>query len=321
MCLWHKTESGKNFIEMVLAMKGTNAPRKPHIVTFLGPEEAKTLKAKMAEDVFAFSDAPSAIFAAKSFNVNVAYYQSGKLLVQGREIDMFLDRYLKTFVGAKYREPVIGTDESGKGDYFGPLVTAAVLCDWKSAEKFVELSVQDSKNLSDNSVMVIAAKVRAAAPHAVVTINPPRYNELYQKLRNVNRILAWAHARAIENLLQKSEASVVITDQFGREALVRNALLEKGRKVKLVQRPRGEEELPVAAASIIARAMFLIGLKKLSRQFGMELPKGASAQVEETARQLVKKHNRAALSQVAKLHFRTTARVIRGVEQSSGTEA
>jgi ribonuclease HIII len=293
-------------------MERTNISRRPHIVTFLQPEEAKTLKFRMEEDGFAFSDAPSAIFAAKSFNVNVAYYQSGKLLVQGQEIDMFLDRYLKTLVAAKYREPVIGTDESGKGDYFGPLVTAAVLCDWKSAEKFLELSVQDSKNLSDNSIMVTAAKVRTIAPHAVVTINPQRYNELYEKLRNVNRILAWAHARAIENLLTKSQAGVVITDKFGHEALVRNALLEKGRKVKLLQRVHGEEELPVAAASVVARALFLIGLKRLSRQFGIELPKGASAQVEETARQLVKKHTKAALSQVAKLHFRTTARVIRG---------
>lgn len=294
---------------------------KAHVVTYLTREEAESVKAKMEEDGFAFSEAPSTIFAAKSFKINVAYYESGKLLIQGREIDMFLDRYLKTMIAAKYREPVIGTDESGKGDYFGPLVTAAVLCDWKSAEKMLELSVQDSKNLSDNSVMVMAAKVRTACPHAVVTINPPRYNELWQKTRNVNRILAWAHARAIENLLSKSHAGVIVTDQFGNEALVRNALLEKGKKVKLLQQTHGERELPVAAASVVARALFLIGLKKLSRQLGVELPKGASAEVEEVAREIVKKHTKAALSQVAKVHFKTTARVIKGKTETQTTQA
>ena len=109
---------------------------------------------------------------------------------------------------------------------------------------------------------------------------------------------------------------MVITDQFGHEGLVRGALLEKGRKVKLIQKQYGERELSVAAASIVARAAFLTGLKNLSRKFAVELPKGASAQVENVAKQFIKKHREAALSQVAKIHFKTTARVIKDVALS-----
>ncbi|MFH1422444.1 MAG: ribonuclease HIII [Planctomycetota bacterium] len=300
--------------------KKNNSNKKSHIVTFLTPTEADELKKELESDNYIFSGNALTIFSAKNLNINVAYYKSGKLLVQGQEIDVFLDRYLKHRIASKYKEPVIGTDESGKGDYFGPLVVAAVSCDWKSAEKFVELSVQDSKNLSDNSIMVAAAKIQSIAPHAVVTINPARYNELWRNMRNVNKILAWAHARAIENLLEKQHANTVIADQFGHERLVKNALLGKGKKVNLVQRSHGEEELPVAAASVVARALFLSGLKQLSQKFGVEFPKGAAIGIEEVAKEFTKKHSTSLLSQVAKLHFKTTSRVVNAISEMENAE-
>lgn len=203
----------------------------------------------------------------------------------------------------------VGSDESGKGDYFGPLVVAAVALrgdEWRAVEV---LGAADSKKLTDLRVMSLADDM-AAYPHEAIVINPPRYNELWTKMGSVNRVLAWAHARAIENVLEKAPGAVAaVADQFGDESLIRNALFERGRDVRLLQMPRAERDPAVAAASIIARATFLRRLEALGRQAGMRLPKGASATVESAARQLVASQGREALGSYAKLHFRTTSRV------------
>ncbi len=167
----------------------------------------------------------------------------------------------------------IGSDESGKGDYFGPLVIAAAF----------------------------------VTPDA---IGPQRYNELYEKIRNLNKLLAWGHARALENLLEQVNCDLAIADQFGDERFILNALLEKGKRIRLVQRPKAEEDLAVAAASILARAEFLTRLRRLSDEVGTSLPKGASPSVELAARMVVKKHGRERLSTIAKMHFKTTLAVL-----------
>lgn len=205
----------------------------------------------------------------------------------------------------------IGSDESGKGDYFGPLVVAAVAVTDANWRVLIELGVQDSKNLTDTRALSIADQLRAAFPNEVMTILPPRYNELWSKFGNVNRLLAWAHARAIENVIEKApDASTAVADQFGDESLIRNALFEKGREVRLVQMPRAERDPAVAAASILARAEFLRRLDQLGREAGVRLPKGASSQVEAVARALVKQRGADFLKTVAKTHFKTTQRVI-----------
>ncbi len=206
--------------------------------------------------------------------------------------------------------PRIGTDESGKGDYFGPLVVAAVLVDKDTAAELSELGVRDCKRLSDSSVRELALKVRRLAPCAVVAVGPERYNELYGRLRNLNRLLGWAHARAIENLLADGDCHLVVTDQFGDERYVLAALMERGRQVELRQFPGAERDLAVAAASVVAREDFLRRLEKLSRQAGLPLPKGAGPQVEQAAVDVVRGGGPDALRRVAKLHFRTTARVL-----------
>ncbi len=145
---------------------------------------------------------------------------------------------------------------------------------------------------------------------SVVSIGPEKYNELYAKLRNLNRLLAWGHARAIENILERVDCERAVTDQFGDKSLVLDALMKKGRSIELVQQPRAEEDLAVAAASILARAEFLDRLKALSRDAGIELPKGAAPLVEEAGVRLVKASGPDALGSFAKLHFKTTARVL-----------
>lgn len=210
----------------------------------------------------------------------------------------------------------IGIDESGKGDYFGPLAIAAVYVTPDLEPDLRLMQVRDSKRISDGRILEMARDIRLVCRHSVVAIGPPRYNDLYEKIGNLNRLLAWGHARALENLLEQVDCGLAISDQFGDERLVLNALLQKGKQIKLLQRPRAEEDLAVAAASILARAEFLTRLKRLSEEVGTSLPKGASQAVELGARMVIKKHGIESLRTVAKLHFKTTQAVLAGLQEA-----
>ena len=204
----------------------------------------------------------------------------------------------------------IGTDESGKGDYFGPLVIAAVFVTPALEQDLALMQVRDSKKISDGRILEMAPDIRLLCPHSLVAIGPQRYNELYAKIKNLNRLLAWGHARALENLLQQVECDLAIADQFGDERLILNALQVKGKQIRLVQRTKAESDLAVAAASILARAVFLQRLDRLSQELNTTLPKGASPAVELAGRMVVKKCGRDRLGTVAKLHFKTTKQVL-----------
>ncbi|MBX7134541.1 MAG: ribonuclease HIII [Fimbriimonadaceae bacterium] len=200
----------------------------------------------------------------------------------------------------------IGVDESGKGDYFGPLVVAACFV---GPEHIAELDgVKDSKKLTDKQSHAIAAKIRATCPHSIIAIGPAKYNELYTKFANLNKLLAWGHARAIENVLELRPCSLVISDQFADPAGLKRQLFAKGKEVTLESRVRAEADIAVAAASILARAEFLRRLERLGLDFGIELPKGAG-NVIPTAKRFVEKYGREKLGEVAKLHFKTTLAV------------
>lgn len=204
----------------------------------------------------------------------------------------------------------IGTDESGKGDYFGPLVIAGVFVDSATEAGLVGLGVRDSKKVSDGQAMRLAAQIQRRLPTEVVVIGPQRYNALHRTMRNVNRLLAWGHARVIENLLARVPCDRVISDQFGDAEFLERALMDKGRQVRLEQRPRAEADMAVAAASLVARAEFLRRLAALSTRYDVTLPKGATAPVSDAGRRFVERHGVDALAQVAKLHFRTTAALV-----------
>ena len=210
----------------------------------------------------------------------------------------------------------IGIDESGKGYYFGPLVIAAVFVDATTQGELKLMEVRDSKKISDGRILELAPDIKTICPHSVIAIGPQKYNELYAKIRNLNRLLAWGHAKALENLLERVACERAISDQFGNERLILNVLQEKGRKIVLEQRPKAESDLAVAAASILARAEFLLRLKRLSGEVGTTLPKGASPAVELAAKMIIKKHGRDRLGTVAKLHFKTTKAVL-GEDQNS----
>jgi ribonuclease HIII len=212
----------------------------------------------------------------------------------------------------------IGTDESGKGDYFGPLVVAGFFLPEGQEEVLLELGVKDSKRTSDNRAREVADLLRRGYTHSVVAIGPEKYNQLYERLRNLNRLLAWGHARAIENILLEKNVRLAVTDQFGDKAFVLEALMRKGKKIELVQKPKAEEDPAVAAASLLARAEFLKRLHFLSQDMGLELPKGASTLVEEAAVTLIRKHGREVLGRTAKVHFKMTARILEAAEKGAG---
>lgn len=206
---------------------------------------------------------------------------------------------------AQLSEGHIGVDESGKGDYFGPLVIAAC---YVGPEHLAELDgVKDSKKLTDAMSLRLATKIKAVCPHSVIAINPIKYNELYGKFLNLNKLLAWGHARAIENVLEVQPAKMVISDQFAAGGLeVKRALFEKGKTIEFRSMVRAEADIAVAAASVLARAEFLRKLEGLGKEYGVDLPKGASSIVIAAGHRYVAKYGREGLVNVAKLHFRTT---------------
>ena len=209
----------------------------------------------------------------------------------------------------------MGTDESGKGDYFGPLVVAGLFLPDKQESVLRELGVRDCKKISENRVRELAEVLRKGYKHSLVVIGPQKYNEIYEKLRNLNRILAWAHARAIENILEVVNCSLAITDQFGNKLSVQNALMQKGKNIELIQKTGAEEDMAVAAASILARAEFLRRLHFLSQDVGIDLPKGSSPLAEEAGVKLVELQGVQVLDKVAKTHFKLTARILNTVKR------
>ncbi len=205
-------------------------------------------------------------------------------------------------------QPHIGVDESGKGDFFGPLVVAAC---YVGDDHLAELEgVKDSKKVTDKMALSLAMRIKRTCPHAVISIGPSKYNELYSSFRNLNKLLAWGHARAIENVLEQQPADLAISDQFANPAELKRRLFEKGRTITLESVVRAEADIAVAAASILARAEFLSRLKRLGEEFGMELPKGASQQVVSVGASFVQKFGADKLTQVAKVHFKTFENVV-----------
>ncbi len=205
--------------------------------------------------------------------------------------------------------PIIGVDESGKGDFFGPLVIGGVIVSKDSLPLIERLGIRDSKKIADGKILTIAEQIKKHFPCNVVAITPSRYNELYAKIRNLNKLLGWGHARVIENLLADHQVPAAISDKFGNDRFINDSLLENGRKIKMIQKVRGESHPAVAAASILARAGFITAIADLEKQFGVRLPKGASRIVDDAGRNLIASGGEDILEKVAKLHFKNYQKI------------
>jgi ribonuclease HIII len=278
---------------------------------------ARELERKLVERAFAFRPAPHALFSAKGEGVVATHYRSGKLVIQGERPEAFVAAYVGDAFTALEPAPtaqgvdevVIGSDESGKGDYFGPLVVAAVKLEPDVSRALAGGEVRDCKLMSDEGVLRVGAALRAKLPHAIARLDPPEYNSEHARVRNLNPMLAALHARAIGEL---SRAGIhVIVDQFGHASLLEEAL--RPLDVRLQQRHRAEELLAVAAASVIAREQFLSALAELSEEWAVDLAKGAGEPADRAARRFVQLHGRERLGQVAKLHFKNTQKLERGL--------
>jgi len=204
---------------------------------------------------------------------------------------------------------ILGVDESGKGDFIGPLVIGGVLADDKGAGKLRSFDVRDSKKISDNRILELSHWIKDNFVHSVVVIGPEKYNQLYKKIGNLNKLLAWGHSRIIENIASENEIDLAVSDKFGRDDFIKKALMKNGRNIKLKQQVRAEVIVQVAAGSILARAGYIQQMKKLSELYAMTLPKGAGSNVDEAARKFVAKYGREELGKIAKLHFKNYKKV------------
>jgi len=205
----------------------------------------------------------------------------------------------------------IGTDESGKGDYFGPLVVAGVSLESKSMEHLKSIGVKDSKELSESAINKISSELRRnnEIKFNVISLYPKKYNELYSRIGNVNRILGWAHAKVIENLLENHPVAEAISDKFGDEKYIYSSLQERGQNITLHQVTKAERYTAVAAASILARDRFNSWFKHENAKLGFELPKGASDICEAAAEKIMSKIGNHSLKDFVKLHFKNTLRL------------
>lgn len=303
----------------------------------LTPAQADRLREVLEERGYEFEEKPHTLYAAKKGKLNVAVYAKGpKVLIQGKETEDFITFLLEPEVLGEARlgyeeeldpemfAPHFGIDESGKGDYFGPLVIAGAYTDAPVARALKAAGVMDSKRISSaKRIRELAATIREIPGIAtsVVAIGPERYNQMFRSFGNLNRLLAWGHAKVIENLAaQRPQCPRALSDQFARPEVLARALNQQGVDIQLDQRTKGESDVAVAAASILARERFIDWIDKTSSAGGVTLPLGASAAVIDAAREIVSRHGPEALSKVAKLHFKTTAAVT-GNSNASGTDS
>ena len=304
-------------------------PLTSHTCT-LSEAQAKALHAWLRTHDFEFREVPYALFSGAKEKVNVTCYESGKLVVQGKGTREFVEFVLEpqilgearlgyeTVLNPDLLLPRIGVDESGKGDFFGPLCVAGVYVNENVIKAWANQGIRDSKLITSDKKMAALAKTIRETPECVTSVVPignEAYNRLYRSMNSVNTLLAWGHARVIENLMgQKHRMNPppvrAISDQFASsKETVAKALMSLGRSIELVQRHRAEADIAVAAASILARDEFVSRLNGLGKEFEVTLPKGASAQVEAAGKEFIERHGAEALSKVAKMHFRTAARI------------
>jgi ribonuclease HIII len=306
----------------------------------LDAQQAERLQLYLREHHFKFREVPYARFAGEKDQVNAVFYESGKLVVQGKGTQEFVEFVLEPEILQQARLgyegvlnpetllPRLGVDESGKGDFFGPLCVAGVYVNETFLRTWQEQGIKDSKSISSDRRIGELAKVIRQTPgcvYAVVPIGNQAYNRLYHTMGNVNSILAWGHARVIENLMANKDRMVpppvrAISDQFAAsKETVARSLMSLGRSIELIQRHKAEADLAVAAASILARDEFVTRLARLSKQYGLELPKGASAAVDAAAKEFIARHGVDTLPVVAKMHFRTALRA-QGLPEPPRTE-
>ena len=292
----------------------------------LTADQAARLKAILTEQGWKFTPKEYTLFYAQKNKLTIAVYEKGpKVVIQGKDTAEFVQFTLEPEILGEAKlgyeelhnpeqfQPHFGIDESGKGDFFGPLVIAGVYVDPSIVRRFKELGVQDSKNIkSDKKIRDLATAIRntPGAASKVISIGPAKYNQLLEKTPNLNRLLAWGHATVIQGLVAlRPDCPRALSDQFTKAPLIKRALGEKGNGILLEQRTKAESDPAVAAASILAREAFINWMAENGREFGKAFPRGASAQVKQIATDLAAAHGPEVLRRIAKTHFKTASEI------------
>jgi ribonuclease HIII len=289
------------------------------LVVKLPPAERAALRARLGQGRFEYRSVPHAEFSVKGEGVVATLYTSGKLVVQGADPALFLERFAGGAAPTPARRksapapapadpslPTVGSDETGKGDYFGPLVVCAARVEPELAAALTEAGVMDSKRLTDPRALQLAALLRERVPHALRVLMPEDYNRDWKAL-GLHTLLSRQHAEVIREVAHPGDR--VVVDQFAKKDEIGPRLADLGLAIE--QRPRAESEVAVAAASILARAEFLLALKELGDEYDLALHKGAGAPVDRIGVEFVRAHGRELLPKVAKTHFKNTEKIER----------
>lgn len=322
-----------------------DAARRKTVFTFeLTNDQQEILLGLFVTGNYRRREVPYALYSIEGEKFNATLYEKEKhgkrkLCVQGSGAQDFVEFQLEPKgvvpVALGYEKVLspelfsahAGSDESGKGDYFGPLVVCCAFTDERLSDEMVRLGVKDCKQMSDAAVLSAGAALRRLLGpdgYAVVRLGPAAYNRLYAKIKNINRMLAWAHGTAIEELLTKrTDCARVVVDQFApTELTIRRALKERGKKATVEQRHKAESDIAVAAASVIARELFIRDIQKMTTDvFGApsgeegkaapKIPMGSSdPRVRSMAEEMVRAHGPTWLMNHCKAHFQTTDKVL-----------
>ncbi|MBT2688163.1 ribonuclease HIII [Bacillus sp. ISL-47] len=276
---------------------------------------------------------PGSIFAAKVPGCSITAYKSGKVLFQGSGSEQEANKWGDTTRSAqpsKKKSPaaanlpenistlsVIGSDEVGTGDYFGPITVVAAYVKKERIPLLKELGVKDSKNLGDEKIIEIAKQIKDIVPHSLLTLHNEKYNKLQQSGMSQGKIKALLHNKAIGHVLGKiapEKPEAILIDQFAKEEVYFNYLKNQ----QTIQRERvffstkaEGIHLAVASASILARYAFVRHFENLSKQAGFTITKGAGPKVDEAAARLIKEKGREALPAFVKLHFANTEKAMK----------
>ena len=294
--------------------------------TSLTAAQVSKLREILEEQGFEFVSKAYTIFSGKKGKLNISVYEKGpKVLVQGKDTEDFIRFTLEPLVLGEakfgYEEitdpehfaPHFGIDESGKGDFFGPLVIAGVYTNAEITRHLIKAGITDSKKITTPAKIRQLAAVIKATPGIefdVIALRPEKYNELYASFKNLNRMLAWGHATVIEELVRKRpDCPRALSDQFAKAEVLERALKQKNITLTLDQRTKGESDTAVAAASSLARERFIDWMDAATAKMGFKIPLGASSAVVSAGKTLIKNHGADALGKFAKLHFKTTEQV------------
>ena len=316
------------------------SPKKTSFTFELTNDQQELLLGIMVNGNYRKREVPYSLYSIEGDHFNATLYQKEKhgkrkLCVQGSKAEDFVLFQLEPIVlGAaslgyeKELNPELfsahaGSDESGKGDYFGPLVVCAAYTDEALSEEMTKIGVKDCKQMTDKAVLTVGSQLRrllGPERYSVVKLGNAAYNRLYAKMRNINRMLAWAHGTAIEELLTKvPTCGRVVVDQFApTEATILRALKPLGKKATVEQRHKAESDIAVAAASVIAREIFIRSCLDMGKEcFGEnpaedeKIPLGSSdPRVRKLAEEMVLRHGPVWLMNHAKVHFQTTDKVL-----------